>query len=335
MFDFKNEFPHHYRDVFARPSLLKTYLNEAGFVHAVEKMMYNSQLSYFRAEPDCVAEFLLEYRQTMLHALANFVHKGISLEQYIGHLLKLYRRNFAKLKQAQSEKYEMLHSSYSEITLNRDTGQEHLENLREPDCNYCGPSAAWDEQLTLLQAPQSGDGREIRELILHIAREIAGDDRENLGNKIQFSRLLQVLLVLNTEHVGPPFIDTLLRKAGFSALQYENMLTKRETYLAAYRQKRNEQQRLLHRCYLKYLATQRRLHHSGDEHEAAIAEREDCKNDLQRQYRALNALRMRYSRMRRAISIQQLAELLQIPAFELRPYFVKIQEYMMLKMLNK
>ena len=317
MFDFIKIFPHCYQDCFEKPGLLPQYLQEPEFVHAVERLLYESQVAYFRNDPDCISEFLLEYRDTLLRALERFEQQEISLESYIGFLLKTYRKNFAKIKHQQQEREEKIYVNYSDMLLERSSVKDYLNN--EPEEQIWDPAA--DNYFSLRQVPSKNIGR----YMLYMAQEIIHRQNSQVKNKMEFYKVLRILLLCSEIDITERDLEYLLPQARFSKEKYDILLERREVFLQKYRIKRNEAQRKLQRSYLNYLAKQRQIiRKQPSEAEQKILY---SLNELQKSYRSLTSLRFRYLHMGYILTFRQVSDLTEIAEGELRRYYRNLKSY--------
>lgn len=297
MFDFQKQFPPCYRDCFAKPELLKTYLKESDFIHSVEKLLYNSQLYYFRHEPDLIGEFLLEYRDAFLRALWRFEPQNISLESYIGFILKTYRKNFHKIKNTQNIQNQKIYTTYSEFQVNQKSIDSYIESGKYEATQYIAESSTYYENTA--------------QDIIDIAKTLRQKYKTKKG--FETEKLLRILLVYNDKFIPGKNLNDLLEAAKWERGAYTATLAQRDAILEKIRVKRNELRRQLQHCYLNYLAQLRIV----DENEAAQTTH---KEKLSRLYGTLNSLRKRYLHLRLVPTFQQVSELAGVSVPEVKRY---------------
>ncbi|MEM9423375.1 MAG: hypothetical protein AAF975_01145, partial [Spirochaetota bacterium] len=301
-------FPLHYQDCFEKPELLPQYLSEEGFVHAVEKLLYQSQEVHFRNDPDSMGEFLLEYRDTFLRALGRFEQKEIPLESYIGFLFKTYRKNFAKIKQNQQDKYNKIYTNYSEWSMDK-ISLDHYLDYGEGDIYREG---VLDHTLD----PISG------ERIMDMARSIMDKQGKRAKRKMEWGKILRILLLCNEKNITENDLAILLPQAGLLPEDYHKLLAKRDTILGEYRIKRNELKRKLQRSYLNYLVQQRSY-----ASESCTSPQIESLRKLESLSQILSGLRFRYLHMRCALTFEQVRTLTEMGEAELRVYYNGLKNF--------
>ena len=304
MFDFQKQFPPRYRDCFSNPQLLKTYLNESDFIHAIEKLLYNSQLYYFRHEPDLIGEFLLEYRDTFLRALWRFEQQHVSLESYMGFILKTYRKNFHKIKNLQSIQNQKIYTTYNEFQVNQRSIDFYIESGSYETTKYIAESSVYYENAT----------ENIAENILDIAKTLQQKYKNQKG--FEMPKLLRILLIYNEKFISEQSLVSLLEAAGWKPSDYTSTLTRRDSILEKIRAKHNEIKRQLQHCYLNYLSQLRIIEQKTE----APAQTENDEK-LSRLYGTLNSLRKRYLHLRLVPTFRQISELAGVSVSEVKRYY--------------
>ena len=302
MFDFQQQFPPRYRDCFAKPELLKIYLNESDFIHAVEKLLYNSQLYYFRNEPDRIGEFLLEYRDAFLRALSRFEQQHVSLESYIGFILKTYRKNFHKIKNNQNIQNAKIYTAYNEFQVDQQSIDLYIESGSYDTTQYIAEPSRYYEKT-----------EDAARDILAIVQTIQQTYKPQKGFEIK--NLLRILLIYNEQFISESKLNNLLATAKWKRADYSAILAKRDAILEKIRANQNELLRQLQHCYLNYLSQLRLADENSDE-----AAQTAHKEKLSRLYGTLNSLRKRYLHLRLVPTLQQVSELAGVNVSELKRY---------------
>ncbi|WGK70309.1 hypothetical protein P0082_05465 [Candidatus Haliotispira prima] len=288
-----------------------------------------------------VGEFLLEYRDSFLQALERFEQQDVTLEGYIGFILKMYRRNFHKIKNFEWKRQDKIYTNYSELKVKNKSVNSYLENrdsyLENEDLDLENQGLNIDEYVaeTEYLCHSVSDPAYLTystvntvEEIIYILSEAEKRYGSRSRKKLVNYKLLRILLVYNQESILDKGLVFLLKKAEWSRGSYDRMLAKREVIFERIRAKRREVKRRLQRCYLNYLAAQRVCQNWEELPESRGPARRECMEKEQHLYQTLNNLRERYFRMRLNPKLQEVSDLLQIPLTELKRYLRYLKNIM-------